>query len=345
MRGLHSPLPVDDHHGSAVTSEKDTWMPEHRDVPIDVAEVERLLAPWSTERSVISAAFLAGGLMNRNYRVRFDGGDDVVLRFYDRDAHSCAKEVSLLRELRGQIPVPEVLHVDESAGGIPFVVMNVVEGVSLRQLKKTGSAEAIAQAAYDAGRQLARLASIVPKQPANVTPDLDPELLRGSNVNARVIDHFCESPCLREGLRERDVTRVHDFAWQRDERLSTWPANRIAHGDFNASNIFVYQRNGEWIVSGILDWEFAFPGSSCYDIGNFLRYERADRPCYEPHFSRGLVNGGVQLPNDWRTTARLADLGALCELLTRPTLPTNVVEEVCDLIRATLDESEIVSAS
>jgi aminoglycoside phosphotransferase (APT) family kinase protein len=245
--------------------------------------------------------------------------------------------------LLGQIPVPEVLHVGESADGVPFVVMTVVDGVSLRQLKKTASAEAIAQAAHDAGRQLARLASIVPKQPDLLTPDLDPALLRGSNVNARVIDHFCESPRLRERLRERDVTRVHDFAWQRDERLAAWPGEGIAHGDFNASNIFVHQRDGEWRISGILDWEFAFAGSSCYDIGNFLRYERADRPCFEPHFSRGLADGGVELPNDWRTTARLADLGALCELLTRATLPANVVEEVRDLIRATLDENEIAS--
>ena len=63
----------------------------------------------------------------------------------------------------------------------------------------------------------------------------------------------------------------------------------IAHGDFNSANILVKQCAGCWTVAAILDWEFAFEGSVAYDIGNFLRYERASNPRFEPAFSRGLA--------------------------------------------------------
>jgi hypothetical protein len=89
-------------------------------------------------------------------------------------------------------------------------------------------------------------------------------------------------------------------------------------------------------VAAILDWEFAFSGNIFADVGSFLRYERPDRPRFEPAFATGLADGGVTLPADWHELARLADLGALCELLTRPDVLHSVVIEVCDLVRTTI---------
>jgi aminoglycoside phosphotransferase (APT) family kinase protein len=109
----------------------------------------------------------------------------------------------------------------------------------------------------------------------------------------------------------------------------------LVHGDFNSPNIFVRQERGSWRVAAILDWEFAFAGSTLCDIGNMLRYERPAQPRYEPHFSRGLIDGGWRAPDDWFLRARLADLPALCELLSRDDVPEAVVIELRDLIEAT----------
>lgn len=46
------------------------------------------------------------------------------------------------------------------------------------------------------------------------------------------------------------------------------------------------------------------------------------------------------LPPEWLSAARIANLGALCELLTRPDVPDNVVAEIRDLILATVDRLE-----
>ena len=303
-------------------------------------------SPWMSSRAAsrrcAAASFLAGGLMNRNYRVRV-GSDDVVLRFYDRDARACSKEVFLLSELHGRVAVPRVLYVGPSTETVPFVVLEFVDGISMRELKQTGDARGIAEAAHAAGRELATLASIRVRDAAILATHFEPnpELLHGLNVNARLIDHFLASPLLRERLGEPHATRVHDFAWRHDDALSVMSVSAgIAHGDFNSANILVRQCDGRWTVAAILDWEFAFEGSIAYDIGNFLRYERASSLRFEPSFSSGLVVGGVELPNDWRRTARVADLSALCELLTRPAAPSIVVEEIRELVLATVDGRE-----
>jgi len=321
-----------------IADEKTGWAEEGRNVPIAIADVVRLLEPWRASRHITAATFLAGGLMSRNYRVRV-GSDDVVLRFYDRDARSCDRETRLLAELQGRVAVPKVLYVSPASEPVPFAVLEFVDGMSMRDLKRTGGSAAIGQASHSVGLQLAMLASVRLRDPSIIATEFaaKPELLLGSHVNARLIDHFLESAVLRGRLGEEPARRAHDFAWRHDDQLSaTANSGGITHGDFNSANVLVRESGGRWGVAGILDWEFAFVGSIFYDIGNFLRYERESAPRHEPWFSRGLADGGIALPIDWRTTARVADLSALCELLARPDMPLAVVEEVRDLVLATV---------
>jgi aminoglycoside phosphotransferase (APT) family kinase protein len=299
--------------------------------------VASLLEPWAGGRPISDAAFLRGGLMNRNYRVRV-GTDDVVLRFYDRTPAACAKETAILQAIAGIVEAPKVLYADPRADPTPFAVLEYVDGITLRELKAGSDRDAIAHTAYDVGRQLAALRSVSIDAEVMGAPSIDPAILGGSNVNARLIEHFLASPVLRARFAESDLARVLRFAWHRDELLTPYAMSRsIVHGDLNSPNILARHVGGAWRVAAILAWEFAFPGPAFYDIGNFLRYERRDRPRFEPGFSQGLTDGGIVLPPDWFIMARLADLSALCELWTRPDVPHNVVAEIRDLVLATLD--------
>jgi aminoglycoside phosphotransferase (APT) family kinase protein len=320
--------------------EKAGWKATRPDAPLSCAHVAGLLESWRGANPVTDVRQLDGGLMNRNYRVQL-GSDVIVLRFFDRDRRAGAKEASILRQLHGVLAVPSVLHFDPAPpdDGPPFAVLELIDGITLRQLKASGSSTAIADAAHDAGLQLARLASARLTDPAilDVELPLDPAVLHGSHVNASLIDHYLRSALVHQRLEQRDVDRVSRWAWMRDDRLSSAPAiSAIAHGDFNSANVLVREVAGHWKVAAILDWEFAFRGNIFHDVGNFLRYERPDRSRFEPAFSAGLADGGVTLPADWRELSRLADLVALCELLTRPDVPHSVVIEVCDLVRTTI---------
>jgi len=70
------------------------------------------------------------------------------------------------------------------------------------------------------------------------------------------------------------------------------------------------------------------------------------KPSSRRHAENRLIAHGdfnspsFDLRREWLSAARIANLGALCELLTRPDVPDNVVAEIRDLILATVDRLE-----
>jgi aminoglycoside phosphotransferase (APT) family kinase protein len=99
----------------------------------------------------------------------------------------------------------------------------------------------------------------------------------------------------------------------------------------------VQRVDGKWKVKAVLDWEFAVSGSPLIDVAHFMRYERASCPRIEPYFSRGYLDAGGTLPHGWRRLARVLDLIALCESLTHEGLAPDVIAEIVELVRATVE--------
>jgi fructokinase len=321
-------------------ADKATWKVVSPPPQLPLATADALLAGWRGTRRVVEAEPLDGGIMNWNYGIRLAGSPErFVLRFYDRAPASCAREVRILALVRGDLPVPEVLYAEvNGAGGYPpFCVLEFIDGISLRALRRRGDAKGVADTAYEAGRLLPRLTRHRFPRPGILSPELAVE--DGPFADATlvsVIEQFVASPEFRRRVDSSLLTNILDLARSGEDRLAV-PGQDMAlvHGDFNSPNILVRERGGAWRVAAILDWEFAFSGSILSDIGNMLRYERPGQSRYEPYFSRGLTDGGWEAPPDWFLRARLADLPALCELLTRDDVPDAVVDELRDLLGAT----------
>lgn len=316
------------------------------DVPapgIDV--VSRRLAPWLNGRAVLDVELMAGGLMNRNCRVRVTGSSPpCVLRLYDRDRSAAAKELAILRLLGRELQVPDVLFADTTPDGDepPFLLLELVGGTSLADVRRAGDREAVAAAAYDAGGLLARLQSHRFERPGLLTADLavDPTRLPDPLTITSLVVHFAGSPTVASRVGAPfidDLVRAAED-WDDDPRAPAMPV-ALVHGDFNSRNILVTGTGDACRVSAILDWEFAFAGPLSCDLGNFLRYERTGRPRFEPWFSRGLMDAGVALEGDWRLAARMNDLPALCELLSRASTPDDVVSEIVELVTETLRQA------
>jgi len=309
-----------------VNDEKINWNRPTPAVSLSIGAITQMLDPWLAGREILDADLMPGGLVNRNFLLRLDGRPrECVLRIYDRDASACAKEVAVLGLIGREVPVPRPLFVEDAPdSGPPFAVMSVVDGISLRTLRSFGDDDPVAQAAFDCGRVLAKLA----RYPG---PPTKHETAIGLIERFVAAPLFCDrvAPEMRRGivsLAERWQPRIDEVA----------RAECLVHGDFNSPNIFVKQSDDGWRVSGILDWEFALNASPYCDIGNFLRYHRRDRPRYEPSFSAGLREGGMILPADWLMLARVMDLPALCELLGRTDVPDAVVAELILLLDETL---------
>jgi aminoglycoside phosphotransferase (APT) family kinase protein len=326
---------------TVIPGDKIAWKVISPPPPLSPAEVDALLADWRGSQAVVDVQPLSGGIMNWNYRVRLSGSAEcVVLRFYDRMPASCAKEVLILKRLAGDVPVPRVLMAtpDGAENYPPFCVLEFMDGISLRELRRRGNADHVQEACYDAGVLLARLRRYPFDRAGLLSSELDvqPGPFDGATV-LEVIDHFAARPAFRRRVDSALSGHLGRFCSAAASALGDAEPVCLAHGDFNSPNILVREESGQWRVTAILDWEFAFAGSIWCDVGNMLRYERPEQPRYEPAFSRGLADGGVPLDHAWPLRARLADLPALCELLSRADVPDAIVTELVTLMRETVE--------
>ena len=319
--------------------EKATWKVVSPPPCLVPATADALLEGWRGTNHVTSVEPLDGGIMNWTYAVRLSGlGEQVVLRFYDRTPEACAKEVRILALVRDEVPVPRVLHANLTGmnGYPPFCMLEFIDGISLRELRRRGDTKGVADASYDAGRLRPLLSRHRFGRSGVLSGDLEVHETPFAGSLVEVVELFGLSPLFRQRVAPALRARILELARATAGRLhSSDDEVSLVHGDFNSPNILVRQEQGRWRVAAILDWEFAFAGSMLCDVGNMLRYERPDHSRYEPHFSRGLIDGGWHAPDDWFMRARLADLPALCELLGRDDVPDAIVAELCDLVDAT----------
>jgi aminoglycoside phosphotransferase (APT) family kinase protein len=326
---------------NATQGDKVAWKVVSPPPPLSAGAVDALLEPWRAGRSVVEVQPLTGGIMNWNYRIGLAGSAErFVLRFYDRMPASCAKEVRILGLLADTIPVPRVITANTSGvhGLPPFCVLEFIDGISLRELRRRGAATSVQDACYDAGRLLPTLRALTFEHSGllSAVPEVTPGPFADASLG-EVIAHFARTPALRSRVDAPLRQSLQRFADGSSGLMADAESACLVHGDFNSPNLFVHERQGQWRVAAILDWEFAFAGSPWCDVGNMLRYERLGRPRYEPGFSRGLRDGGLALGDEWFAQARIADLPALCQLLARDDVPPAIVVELVDLMRGTIE--------
>jgi len=277
-----------------------------------------------------SFELLTGGAGNLSYLIRFDGTEaPVVLRIYTRDPSVCQKEVDILRSTSGQLPVPELIYADpkgEDDVG-PYVLYRYAEGITFQELKSRGNLQDMADAAYAIGAALARLSWATSAR-----------LASRQEINGACLD----SPILEQRVGGADRDRLGIFFSNWLPRIRHLYQDRaLVHGDFNNRNTIVQRDGPRWVVTGILDWEYAFIGSPLWDASRFICFERQARPCREPHFSRGFRESGGSLPKDWSEFSRALNALSAAESLSRPNLREEYIPELHDLVVATLDGRDL----
>ncbi len=301
----------------------------HPPNPFD--RISRLCESLTPRRRVASVERLSGGLSNSSFKIHFESSDEpIVLRIYERDFAACRKEIDILCALRQTVPVPEVVHAEpEGFGGEgPFIFLRYVEGITFHQLKATGDRRAIQEASYAVGATLGEIG----KHNLALTDHVSNNI----RTMPEIIDSYITSPKLIARTGSALADRVRRLVARWALRLQTvMNERRRVHGDFRKQNILVRPDGDAWAVAAILDWECAFTGSQMFDVALFLRYERPEQPVAEPSFSRGFLDGGGQLRDDWRDLIRVVDLESLCRSLTATYLPPDIEREIVDLIAAT----------
>jgi aminoglycoside phosphotransferase (APT) family kinase protein len=301
-------------------------LPELAPTPDEVRAMVRAGMP---DAHVTGFSNLDGGFANTNIRVDLEGGN-VLLRLYQRDASQAAKEAAIANLLSATVPVAHSLHIGRHEA-YRFALVEWIEGPRLEIVLPQMTVDARRAAGRSVGSALGAVhrfeydqvgfldAKLKVSFAFPAEPDFLLTFLRGSFIDGQA----------RALLGDALAHAAMDYATaHKDVRWGGTP--RLIHSDFNGSNILM--RGSD--VAAVIDWEFGMSGRPDIDFGNLLR----NHP--DEDFLDGVVAGyraqGHTLPENWRRLARLSDLVAWADLLSRPGVHQSMVDSARIAIRETV---------
>lgn len=258
------------------------------------------ITPWLAANSSIevsgdlTATLLADGRSNLTYRVTDSAGRSWAIRrpplgHVMPSAHDLKREFTVLTGLTGSFPVPRpwVLCEDDTVIGVPFLVMDFVEGVVITDR-------------HDADR-------LSPSEAGHVC-----RLLVDSLVDLHAVDaQACglESFGKPAGYLARQVRRWGE-QWQLTktrelaamDAMAQWLQSSVAriptdlpwsivHGDLRLDNIILSTDHST--VAAVVDWEMSTLGDPIADLAVSLVYwtQEGDGLRSELPVARGLTSG------------------------------------------------------
>lgn len=264
---------------------------------------------------------LEGGYRNHNVQLVTDNGEQFVLRRF-LHGNTCAIEAALMARLAGIAPVAEVIAADPqgTGAGQPVMLSRFMPGALVSDVLPIVDGDQARQLGHVTGAALAAIGTVDFERPGFFGDgDLEPD---GVEPTAE-LPVFVER-CLREGNAQHELTQAEqDWLLQHAEECvpllnAVSGARHLVHSDFNPKNLLARQHNGVWMITAVLDWEFALAGTPLIDIGNMLRFHKELPQAFAAGFTAGFADAGGDLPDNWRQVSQALDLFALADFLTRP---------------------------
>jgi aminoglycoside phosphotransferase (APT) family kinase protein len=242
-------------------------MTEERQPPLLDPET---LVPWLDERGLgegeLEAERIGEGHSNITFLIR-RGGTRVVLRRPPRpplppSAHDVLREATLLRALEGTgVRVPTVLATcsDESVLGVPFYVMQEIEGTVITDSVPDELDTAEQRAAI--GREL--IEALVEIHETDWRACGLEGFGKPTGYLERQLRRFGG---LWDHNKTREVPRVGQLADWLAENMPESPQATIVHGDYRLGNVMLAHGAPARLVA-IFDWELATIGDPLADLG------------------------------------------------------------------------------
>jgi aminoglycoside phosphotransferase (APT) family kinase protein len=221
----------------------------------------------------LEAALVSGGKSNLTFELTSDAGAAVLRRPPDGPllprAHDMGREAWVQRALAATaVPVPAILL--EDAGeliGVPFYVMEKVDGYIVRDTLPAGYAESAQDRRAIADVLVDTLADLHAVDPGEVGLA---DFGRPSGLGERQVRRWSDQ---WERSKSRDVPAVDELARRLRARPPAGPGGAIVHGDFRIDNCLL-ARQMPPAVAAVLDWELATLGEPLVDLGLMLFYWR-----------------------------------------------------------------------
>nr|HAT8713242.1 phosphotransferase [Legionella jordanis] len=279
--------------------------------------VDGMLALAFPKQKIHSKELISGGCANLNYRITLVFHEKPkILRIYLRDHEAAYCEQQLGSLLKNTVPIPEIYSIADY-GSYRFAVAEFMPGISLRDLLLNNPKKEFRALMVDVGLMLTKIRTPHFEYAGCFDRDLKITEPIPQNGYRKYAQNSLNEPIVHQLLAQEVVNQISDYFKQLHLFFPDEQEKNLVHADFDPANILVVEKNNEWQISGILDWEFAFSGSSLCDVANMLRYAHQMPTWFEDGFLSGIEIGSYSLPKNWRTSVFLLNLSSLLDCLVR----------------------------
>ncbi|WP_425363234.1 aminoglycoside phosphotransferase family protein [Candidatus Tisiphia endosymbiont of Hybos culiciformis] len=320
------------------------WERRNKSFDLEFEEIKNLCRNFLIREDKFIVTKAEHGLANTNYIIEFENGDKFILRINVRNPELGEKEFKLSHLLNNEPLVPKFLSFNPineitnySCSFVEYREGNLLSDF-LTEPQFTDQIPAI----YDKlGEFLAHLSVYQFQESGLLTADLSISKITTEhneyNLFVNYILDKVTKPRVRTKLGEQLFHSLKNKIILYEKSFPNKYNNQLVHGDFKPSNILVKNIDGTLILSGILDWEFAYSGSVYGDIATLFRFRYLCDKQLKESFISGYSKMSKLLDSDWEKKAKLVDLVNLCDLLDSEDERPNMYSDIIELITDSLD--------
>lgn len=302
--------------------------------------IKQMLSSHYDMHNIKGYRIINGGCANVNILVDVKNSNPQILRIYLREQNSAHKEWEISKYLNGKIPVPEFYYIDKISS-YTFAITKYIPGITLREYLLNNPQNNIGSIMFDVGQMLGQISkfkfpeiSFASNEPAITEKSSHSKMIEFAlnKLNTQKISSF---------LSIKQMDKISKILLSNKTLIDAANESNLVHADFDPSNILVEEKNGKVKISGILDWEFSFSGSSLFDVASMLRYAHHLPNNFETSFIKGLNNSRYKLDDSWQIIIKLLNLISLIDCLDRSdidrtpnrvadikSLMTNIIERI-----------------
>jgi Ser/Thr protein kinase RdoA (MazF antagonist)/GNAT superfamily N-acetyltransferase len=305
--------------------------------------IEKMVHLAYPDKKLTSSELIAGGCANLNFKIQLESEKHpLILRVYLRDKDAAYREQKLAALLKETVPVPLTHYVGELEG-YHFAITEFMPGLSLRDLLLGDAPHDLGTIMHEVGLILSRITAHEFLEAGFFDKELN-LIPHSPSDDYLVFAKDCLShETVLSVLTSDVIAKISQVLGHYGHLFPDKNEKHLVHADFDPANILVNKIDGPWKVSGVLDWEFSFSGSVLCDVANMLRYAHKMPPEFQDAFLKGLSDGDVTLPENWRVTVNLLNLLSLLDVLQRsdPKNNPNQCAGIRELIDHILSELNI----
>ncbi len=289
-----------------------------------------MVAKALPDKILLSHEEISGGCANLNIKINCaNESQPLLLRVYLRDQDASYREQRLASLIKSTISIPEVYFIGAVAG-YRFAITQFKFGITLRDLLMEGDLQNIENTMFEVGRVLAKIHAYKFPQAGFFDTNLNINDTTNQSSYLEFANKCLSHLTTIEKIGQENISKIDTYFTKYKDLFPDTKDSNLVHGDFDPANILVDQYEREWKITAVLDWEFAFAGSTLQDIANMLRYAHKMPDIFTESFLKGLKAGGINLPPNWQISIHLLNLLSLLDFLIR-CIPNECPNQCADI--------------